>query len=366
MQDKALFLVMMIETAALGGLLLLYPRIARRGILFGVYVGEEASGGERALAITRSWYRGVILSVLACLSAGVALAATPLQPFVAVAPVVLLLIAFLALYLYAHLRARELAPMGPPPASMAAIVAMPATSPIMPAVTLAAGVAFGLIAIAYTWVHYKELPARIPTHFGLSGLPDAWENTSFVTAMQLPLAVLVMGTVMGGTAWLTAHAKRALRSSDQGASLHAQMRFRAAVTRFVSSLGIVATGMMTFMSIQATRVSLGAAQALGPIALALGIAIALGAIGGTIYIALHYGQGGARIEQARVDTPLTGGLADNEKWVLGIFYVNRDDPSILVERRFGVGYTLNFGNLKAVAVLAGLFAILIAIAVISR
>jgi uncharacterized membrane protein len=31
-----------------------------------------------------------------------------------------------------------------------------------------------------------------------------------------------------------------------------------------------------------------------------------------------------------------------------MFYVNRDDPSILVERRFGFGYTINFGNPKAV------------------
>ena len=48
------------------------------------------------------------------------------------------------------------------------------------------------------------------------------------------------------------------------------------------------------------------------------------------------------------------GLADNRNWILGMFYVNRDDPSFLVERRFGLGYTINLGNPKAV-VLFGLF-----------
>ena len=42
-----------------------------------------------------------------------------------------------------------------------------------------------------------------------------------------------------------------------------------------------------------------------------------------------------------------------------MFYVNKEDPSILVEHRFGLGYTLNFGNRKAVAVfVASLLAIL--------
>jgi len=31
-------------------------------------------------------------------------------------------------------------------------------------------------------------------------------------------------------------------------------------------------------------------------------------------------------------------------WKWGIFYVNKADPKILVPKRYGVGYTLNFGN----------------------
>jgi uncharacterized membrane protein len=31
-------------------------------------------------------------------------------------------------------------------------------------------------------------------------------------------------------------------------------------------------------------------------------------------------------------------------WKLGVLYYNPEDPALLVERRFGVGYMLNFGN----------------------
>lgn len=36
--------------------------------------------------------------------------------------------------------------------------------------------------------------------------------------------------------------------------------------------------------------------------------------------------------------------ANDEFWRGGIFYVNRDDPALFVPKRYGIGYTLNFGN----------------------
>ena len=81
---------------------------------------------------------------------------------------------------------------------------------------------------------------------------------------------------------------------------------------------------------------------------------------------MRYGQGGSRLERASVATPLTNGLADNRNWVLGMFYVNRNDPSILVERRFGLGYTPNFGNWKAVALLVAFLGAIFGLIFVSR
>jgi uncharacterized membrane protein len=89
------------------------------------------------------------------------------------------------------------------------------------------------------------------------------------------------------------------------------------------------------------------------------------AIGGSIYIAVRYGQGGARLERRTGTAALTNGLADNERWILGAFYVNRDDPSIFVEKRFGLGYTINLGNPKAIVFILLFVAIIAAIVVIS-
>jgi len=74
-----------------------------------------------------------------------------------------------------------------------------------------------------------------------------------------------------------------------------------------------------------------------------------------------YGQGGALRERAGVETHLTGGLADNARWIWGIFYVDRDDPSIMVEERFGLGYTFNYGNRTAILITVAFVALALSV-----
>lgn len=52
--------------------------------------------------------------------------------------------------------------------------------------------------------------------------------------------------------------------------------------------------------------------------------------------------------------PLLKGVGErppDESWN-GVFYSNSDDPSLFVPKRYGIGYTLNFGNPWSWVVLA--------------
>jgi len=53
----------------------------------------------------------------------------------------------------------------------------------------------------------------------------------------------------------------------------------------------------------------------------------------------------------------TGPRPRDEVW-RGIFYFNPNDPALLVPKRFGIGYTLNFGNPWCWAVVALIFLML--------
>ena len=65
---------------------------------------------------------------------------------------------------------------------------------------------------------------------------------------------------------------------------------------------------------------------------------------------IRSGQGGSRSAPSR--NAAVGDRTPDASWKLGIIYFNPADPSILVEKRFGIGYTLNLGNLKAWAAIA--------------
>ena len=58
---------------------------------------------------------------------------------------------------------------------------------------------------------------------------------------------------------------------------------------------------------------------------------------------LHAGQGGSRRTVAAGAPPI-GDRTPDACWKWGLFYVNPADPSILIETRFGIGYTVNLGN----------------------
>ena len=45
---------------------------------------------------------------------------------------------------------------------------------------------------------------------------------------------------------------------------------------------------------------------------------------------------------------------DDRYWYGGVFYNNPDDPAIFVPKRFGLGWTLNFGHPRSRLVLIGL------------
>jgi uncharacterized membrane protein len=45
-----------------------------------------------------------------------------------------------------------------------------------------------------------------------------------------------------------------------------------------------------------------------------------------------------------IEMTVDPGEMGDKNWKWGVFYVNPDDPKVWVPKRYGVGYTLNFGN----------------------
>ena len=55
---------------------------------------------------------------------------------------------------------------------------------------------------------------------------------------------------------------------------------------------------------------------------------------------------------------------DDRYWYGGFFYNNPDDPALFVEKRYGLGWTLNFGHPQARLVLIGTLLLVLVFGVI--
>lgn len=360
MADARMWLLFSIgEVLLVGVLVLLLPRVTRRGLLFGAWVGAEAAASPRAAAITRGWYgfMGLTLAASAALGIGLVL----LVESVWAGPLAqLVLFTGLAVgYVRAHLASRRLAPAeGPPPA--VASLETPARPRLVPWATLVVCTALGALSVAYAVMHYDALPERIPTHFGLDGKPDAWSDKSWGMVLLLPLMTLGMGAGIAAVVFFVSRAKRALRLGDSGISARAQERFHRVMALYLGGIAVLVTAMLAQLSQRSIQVGLGHAADLSPAAGLLFGAMLLWTFGGLILVFVFVGQGGARLERDAGRAPLTDGLADNSRWKLGLLYVNPEDPSVFVEHRFGVGYTLNLGNRGVQIALGGLLLLALA------
>lgn len=70
--------------------------------------------------------------------------------------------------------------------------------------------------------------------------------------------------------------------------------------------------------------------------------------------AITTGQGGSRLKDKTIETVEEMNRDDDQFWKFGMIYYNKNDPSIFIEKRFGVGFTINFANPIAIVLLVGL------------
>ena len=338
-----------------GGFLLILPRITRKGLLLGAYVGEALVDRNAFRRLLSNWYLGCVILMLLSISVGLGISVAGWPVAGSLIGTAFLLVGALGLYLRLYYKARALAP------PVAAQQAVKATAPLIGGEPKGTGLAKLALGVC--------IPTSVAVFlYAMVGFRGPLSDESFLTVMFVPSLNLLLTPFVALFALLTANAKRSVRGGSGGRSIEAQNAFRADYTRLLSLTALLACAAMTFLSVQVIRI-LSTDVSILSIGVWLPPAAALVFIlGSLIWLVRRYGQGGALMERGTVDVPLTNGLADNSKWVWGLFFVDKDDPSIMVEKRFGIGHTLNYGNRAAILIVTTFVVLsfsMIALAVIS-
>ena len=178
-------------------------------------------------------------------------------------------------------------------------------------------------------LNLDRLPQRLPVHWGLEG-PDRWVATTSASVLGFLALHTLLCVFLAGSAWALLNWSR--RISTSGPTAAAERHFRRRVVQLIIVAEYFVAAPAWFALFQPTPLALNAwAGALTITMLAFAVSL------------LRAGQGGSREAPATAAVP-EGDHTPDACWKWGLFYVNPADPALLIEKRFGVGYTVNFGN----------------------
>ncbi len=332
-----------VRVIIVGGLLMLLPRLMRKGLLFGVYVGEEVISEEKARRLKRSWLRDCIFVMLFSLviGLGISFIGNPLAGNLT--GTVVLICTAIAMYIVYYYKTRKLIPasaMRQAQKSVAVLDKQDQSGLNRVRIILGICLIVSLTIIYYALHTYYQLPksssSEVPAYFG------------FIDYLFIPLLNLIFSSVFAFYAVFIAGAKRTLRERTDAQSIKAQDAFKKFFIRMFSIIAVLFCLTLSQLSIQIIQLGSFDIKEISVGTWFSFVALFIFMMGSLIRIIRTYGQGGALREHGSKNMPLTGSLTDNEHWLLGLFYFDKSDPSLVAEKRFGFGYSLNYANHWAV------------------
>lgn len=208
------------------------------------------------------------------------------------------------------------------------------------------------VTIAIAVAGYNTMPDQIPMQIDLSGEVSRYADKSpGVAAFPVLFTVFMAGCFLVSQ-WMILRSKKGGDPAAPAASAWAYAMFARAQSIMLVAMGL----MLSFIGPLMELVFVGVftlEQMIAPIILIILIVVVA-----SLAVSLIYGQNGSRLI-ARVGQSDAMPRDDDRFWKLGIFYVNRDDASLFLPERFGIGWTINWGRPAAWALVAG-FVLLVA------
>jgi len=202
---------------------------------------------------------------------------------------------------------------------------------------------FAILAVTagYLRLHWNDIPTQFPVHWGLSGQANGWSSRTLLGVFgPLLFGAVVMGAV-AASSYVALHFGHPSRESIT----------RSLVGDFAREMGVFLLSLEFFLAVIFSFVGLlplmgNRDPGIVPILIAT-LAMLAALIFAMSRLAKHH----ARVHAAAGASPESGALA-GDRWKLGVFYANRDDSALFVPKRFGIGYTLNFGHVAAWVIMA--------------
>ena len=198
-------------------------------------------------------------------------------------------------------------------------------------------------------ISYPSMPPILAVHYGANGVPNRLVTKSVGTAFSLVFVQIGVTALLVGIA---AAMFRSSRSDIDPAHPVGSARWHR---RYMSLSAQALLGLVAMIDLGMLGSSLlmwtGTVTSWAPLVVVLPILTAV------VVAVVVLARNNRERDEGEEDTGLTH-RDDDKYWPGGLIYINREDPALLVPRRFGLGWALNFGNPRAAMLVAGVLALI--------
>lgn len=337
------FLIVLLIMAALQ---VMIPFIVKGTIVFGVTVPDQFVHHERLQFLKRRY--AMIVAGVTVLAAAVAITVLVIglpettQVIVNMVALYVVIVMSMVVYFVYHVKVQQLKRVEAWGKELRQVRVVDTSvrerDEMVPWTFIVLPMLLSVSLMVYTWLNYDKLPPMIPVHWGANGMADAWTGKTWVTAVSTPITFFIMQWLFAGV--IDAMKQSGIRVSVnmREQSIERQLTIRRFSNWFFVGLTYVLTAVMTVVQLSIIHEQLSKSSVLTPVFLG----VTLFTLGGVLLYAWQMYK-----MRLRFPKELQSNLMDVDEdrfWKGGLIYYNPDDPSVFVEKRFGIGWTMNMAN----------------------
>jgi len=194
------------------------------------------------------------------------------------------------------------------------------------------------VTLFFTFKLYDQIPDSIPMNYKLSGEVTKWVDKSYRSVLMMPMTQIYLTFILLFVNIVIAKAKQQISAENPKKSMEQNIMFRRRWSAFTIGSGIA---LVLLLSLAQYSFIYPVNQSL---LLTVSLGLPLGMVIWAIILSITTGQGGSRVNTGTDKRGEMIDRDDDQYWKLGQFYFNKNDPSIFLEKRFGIGWTNNWAH----------------------
>lgn len=327
---------------------LMITKISRKNIFLGVRIPESKLDSVEIKDIHRDYLsKSLIIGIVSLLVLVYIIYRSQNLAFIVLSSLVYPLILFLV-YLRSNKKVKDLKArenwMEFSSSKKIVNIQLGKKEPLFPGYLLLIPAFILIFNIFISFYSYPSLPDKIAFHWNFEGQVDAYKDKSLLTVnfINISQAVVLITMIFGYFSMVKS--KGELDPKNPEESLRHNRIFKKAWALYF----LLSTIFLQLIFSLLNTASLGIITDIRLVNI-MTLVGSLVLVIMTLIIGLTIGQGGDRLKKHSGESF----IEDDDKWILGnTIYYNSDDPNLFVEKRIGIGWTVNMAKPLGLTLLA--------------